>query len=137
MDFENKITNNVIELVKNIPATDNNDDILNSDMEQPMFSDGWWEYDIIAETSSYKLVKVVNEKLKQWWDTSWGVAVVNTGSGIKFYQTIERWVWKDVVNNLAKSEMPIENSEGRAMSDNAPITSTSLDDNINEDVIEW
>lgn len=62
------------------------------------------EYDVLFDGVLDKLVRNVNTRLEQWWQTEWGIQVVPTGNWMRFYQAMIRWnvdldsnkSWKDV-----------------------------------------
>lgn len=74
------------------------------------------EYRVIEATTMDKLVRDVNNNLKNGWQTEWGIQVAS-GNITKFYQSMIRWN----VDSDEKPEMPSENSEAGTMGPNRPL----------------
>lgn len=120
MVIEKKILKDTVDLVKNIPSTDEIalekfestewTDILvplqKDDVELKITPKS--EYEVVVESSLYKFNNKVNDMISQWWFTTWWVSVVQTNTWTKFYQSMER----RNVDFVEKSEMPSQNSEG-------------------------
>lgn len=119
---EKNLIKEVVEMVKNIPSTDETalekfestewTDVLaplqNDDIELKVTPKS--EYDVVVESSLYKFNQAVNNRIAEWWMTTWWVNVVQTSTWVKFYQSMER----RNVDFIEEPEMPSENSEGDA-----------------------
>ncbi len=98
--MENKIRRDAIEMVKNIPSTDETtlEKFESTEWTDVLTHFEWtidepaYEYDVIVESSLYKFVEAVNSKIWDWWVTVWGVSVVQTNAWTKFYQSVEKWM---------------------------------------------
>lgn len=77
------------------------------------------EYKVIEANTMDKLVRDVNNHLKNGWQTEWGVQVVSWQLS-RFYQAVVRWVVKNG-NIMTKPEMPSQNSEAGTMGSNGPL----------------
>lgn len=95
------------------------------------------EYDIVVSTDMDKLIRDVNARIRNGWYCEWWVRVVSWWATTKFYQTMGRWVIKNLdtgesavlvkeegskneAQNWPKPEMPSENSEVGGLGANAP-----------------
>lgn len=138
---KNKIIADAVELVKNIPSTDEKalekfesmewTDVL-LPLEETIEKYPMAEYDIVVEHSLYDFVQAVNKKFEDGWVTCWWVSVVQTNTWIKFYQAIERWNF----DSGEKSEMPSENLKADTMGPK-PLSIPGLEDepDLYEDMI--
>lgn len=98
--MEKKIINDAIELVKNIPPTDETSLERNLETKQPRISNDLLgeypisvteEYDVVVDSTLDKFIQSVNERLKDWWSINWWFNVVTTNNWTKFYQSMIRW----------------------------------------------
>lgn len=98
--MEKKIINDAIELVKNIPPTDETSLERNLETKQPRISNDLLgeypisvteEYDVVVDSTLDKFIQSVNERLKDWWSINWWFNVVTTSNWTKFYQSMIRW----------------------------------------------
>ncbi len=87
---KNKIIDDAIDLVKNIPPTDETSLEKFESTEQPNVSLNP-EYTIVASPSWAELIELVNTYIKEDWVTCWGVSAVRTSTWLRFYQAMERW----------------------------------------------
>lgn len=87
---KNKIIDDAIELVKNIPSTDEPSLEKFESTEQPKVSTTS-EYIVIGSASGEDLIELVNTYMAEDWVTCWGVSVVQTSTWLRFYQAMERW----------------------------------------------
>lgn len=100
---KNKIIDDAIDLVKNIPSTDEPSLEKFESTEQPNVSLNP-EYTIIASPSWAELIELVNTYIKEDWVTCWGVSVVQTSTWTRFYQAMERWTWTNIGLNISGLE---------------------------------
>lgn len=98
--MEKKIINDAIELVKNIPPTDETSLEWNLETKQPRISNDLLgeypisvteEYDVVVDSTLDKFIQSVNERLKDWWSINWWFNVITTNNWTKFYQSMIRW----------------------------------------------
>ncbi len=96
------------------------------------------EYRVIEATTMDKLVRDVNNNLKNGWQTEWGIQVSSTGTLTRFYQSIIRWN----IDSDEKPEMPSGNSEAGTMGPK-PLSIPGLEDeedlyeDIDKDATDW
>ena len=84
-----KIIKDAAEMTKGIPAKDILVPMqLEEDTELTPYPAV--EYDVIMHYKLDKLIKDVNAKLEQWWQTEWWIQVSNWAS-VMYYQTLIRW----------------------------------------------
>ena len=103
--MDRKLIGDAVNMVKNIPATDI---LVPLQQEEGNLTPlPGIEYDVLFHTSLDKLIKDVNRKIEQWWQTEWGIQVVTNWTSSRFYQSIIRWN----VDLDEKPEMPSQNSE--------------------------
>ena len=140
MPTEREIVMEAMDMVKDIPAEDVLTPLQLEDTELTPYPE--IEYKIIESTSMDKLVRDVNNHLKNGWQTEWGIQVAS-GNISKFYQSMIRW---NVDANIdAKPEMPSKNSETGSLGPNAPLwegmkfleDEEDLYEDINKDETNW
>lgn len=117
---DEKIIQDAVEMTKDIPA---NDILVPLQLEESELTPyPKVEYDVIMHYKLDKLIKDVNKKLEQWWQTKWWIQVSNWAS-VMYYQTLIRWN----VDGGLKPEMPCENSEAGTM---GPIAAPLQEDDL-------
>lgn len=127
---DKEIIDEAKDMVKDIPAEDVLTPLQLEETELTPYPE--IEYKIIESTSMDKLVRDVNNHLKNGWQTEWGIQVAS-GNISKFYQSMIRWNVdanigpklgsdSNEVSDLGtKPEMPSKNSETGSLGPNAPL----------------
>lgn len=116
MPTEREIVMEAMDMVKDIPAEDVLTPLQLEETELTPYPE--IEYKIIESTSMDKLVRDVNNHLKNGWQTEWGIQVAS-GNISRFYQSMIRW---NVDANIGtKPEMPSKNSETGSLGTNGPL----------------
>ena len=131
-----------MEMAKDVPATDVLVPLQQPE-EETLTPYPEIEYKVVEWNTMDKLVRDVNNHLKNGRQTEWWVQVVNWQT-TRFYQSMIRWVVKNG-NIMTKPEMPSQNSEAGAMGPNAPLwegmsflnDEPDLYEDVNEDVTNW
>jgi len=140
MTTEREIVMEAMDMVKDIPAEDVLTPLQLEETELTPFPEV--EYKIIESTSMDKLVRDVNNHLKNGWQTEWGIQVAS-GNISRFYQSMIRW---NVDANIdTKPEMPSKNSETGSLGPNAPLwegmkfleDEEDLYEDITKDATDW
>lgn len=140
MPTEREIVMEAMDMVKDIPAEDVLTPLQLEETELTPYPEV--EYKIIESTSMDKLVRDVNNHLKNGWQTEWGIQVAS-GNISRFYQTLIRW---NVDANIdTKPEMPSKNSETGSLGPNAPLwegmkfleDEEDLYEDIDKDATDW
>ena len=140
MPTEREIVMNAADMVKDIPASDVLVPLQQEDKELTPFPE--IEYKVVEAPTMDKLVRDVNNHLKNGRQTEWGVQV-SSGNLTRFYQSMIRWnVDADLV---AKPEMPSENSETGDLGTNSPLwegmkfleDEEDLYEDIEKDATDW
>ena len=102
--MDKKVIQDAVEMTKNISA---NDILVPLQLEESELTPyPKVEYDVIMHYKLDKLIKDVNKKLEQWWQTKWWIQVSNWAS-VMYYQTLIR----RNVDCGPEPEMPSENSK--------------------------
>ena len=134
---DKEIIDEAVDMVKDIPAEDVLTPLQLEETELTPFPE--IEYKIIESTSMDKLVRDVNNHLKNGWQTEWGIQVAS-GNISKFYQSMIRW---NVDANIGpKPEMPSENSKA-GYQGTEPLHMPGLEDepdlyeDVTEDATNW
>lgn len=104
MPTEREIVMDAADMVKDIPASDVLVPLQQEDKELTPFPEA--EYKVIEAPTMDKLVRDVNNHLKNGRQTEWGVQV-SSGNLTRFYQSMIRWNVDADIDT--KPEMPSEN----------------------------
>ena len=126
-----KIIDGAIDMTKNISATDGVLTPLDISEEGDLTPYPEVEYDVLFDSNLNKLIRNVNTRIWQWRQTEWGIQVVQSNLGTRFYQAMIRWN----VDGGSKPEMPSKNSEAGAQG-SQPLHIPGLEDepDLYEDV---
>lgn len=139
--MDKKIINDAIELTDGISGSDVLTPLNQEEINLTPYPE--IEFDVIVETTLDKFKRKLNDMSENWRHTEWGMNVVQTPVGMKFYQLMCRW---NVDANIGpKPEMPSKNSETGGLGPNAPLwegmkfleNEEDLYEDINKDETNW
>lgn len=137
MPTEREIIMDAVDMTKDIPASDVLVPLQQEDKELAPFPE--IEYKVVEAPTMDKLVRDVNNHLKNGRQTEWGVQV-SSGSLTRFYQSMIRWNVDADIDT--KPEMPSENSKAGTMGPK-PLDIPGLEDeedlyeDITKDATDW